>query len=118
MKIFNWKSFLSRINGWDLYFIVITLLYIMEGQSISRAFRFPLSHLPTFFLTIGYPVYWLELYVFRLGQGRTTPLAWIIVSIFTCFVFFQNIPLIKMVSVAFWYGFLKSDYSLSFCWFS
>ena len=70
-------------------------IYNMEGQSISRAFRFPLSHLPTFFLTIGYPVYWLELYVFRLGQGRTTPLAWIIVSIFTCFVFFQNIPLIK-----------------------
>ncbi len=64
----------------------------MEGQSIFRAIRFPLSHLPTFLLLIGYPIYWLELYVFRAGYGKTTPLAWIIVSIFSLIVFFQNFP--------------------------
>lgn len=67
----------------------------MEGQSISRTFRFPLSHLPTLFLAVGYPVYWLELYVFRHGQGRTTPLAWMAVVFFTCFVLFRNISLLK-----------------------
>lgn len=59
-----------------------------------RAIRFPLSHLPTFLLVIGYPIYWLELYVFRAGHGKTTPLAWIIVSVFALIVFFRNYPLL------------------------
>ena len=64
----------------------------MEGQSIFRTIRFPLSHLPTLFLVIGYPIYWLELYVFRAGHGKTTPLAWIIVSVFAFIVIFRNYP--------------------------
>ena len=67
----------------------------MEGQSIFRTFRFPLSHLPTFFLVIGYPVYWLELYLFRLGHGMSTPLAWVIAVFFSCYVFFRNSSFLK-----------------------
>lgn len=39
---------------------------------------------------IGYPIYWLELYVFHIGYGKTTFLAWIIVSIFALIIFFWN----------------------------
>lgn len=55
-----------------------------------KAIRFPLSHLPTFFLVIGYPIYWLELYVFRAGHGRTTPLAWVAFGVFALIVFSLN----------------------------
>ncbi len=51
-----------------------------------------MSHLPTFLLVIGYPIYWLELYIFRPSHGKTTPLAWIIFSIFASIVFFRNCP--------------------------
>lgn len=64
----------------------------MEGQNIFRAIRFPLSHLPTLLLAIGYPIYWLELYVLQAGHGKTTPLAWVIVSIFALIIFFRNYP--------------------------
>jgi len=66
----------------------------VEGQSIFRAVRFPLSHLPTLLLVIGYPIYWLELYVFRAGHGKTTPLAWIIFGVFALIVFSRNYPLL------------------------
>ncbi len=62
----------------------------MEGQNIFRSIRFPLSHLPTFFLVIGYPIFWLELYVFKVGHGQTTPGAWTIFSIFAFIAIFQN----------------------------
>jgi len=62
----------------------------MEGQSISRAIRFPLSHLTTLFLVIGYPLFWLELYFLRSGNAMTTPLAWIIFCFFTCIICFKN----------------------------
>ncbi len=68
------------------YFVIRNL----EGPSIPRSNRFSLSHLPTLFLIVGYPIYWLELYVFRVGYGKTTPLAWIIVSVFALIVFVQN----------------------------
>ena len=35
-------------------------------------------HLPTLMLIVGYTVFWLELYVFKIPQGRTSPLAWIV----------------------------------------
>lgn len=35
-------------------------------------------HLPTLMLVVGYVVFWLELYVFKIPQGRTSPLAWIV----------------------------------------
>ena len=38
----------------------------------------PLFHLPTWFLIIGLPVFWLELYAFKGGQGVSSPLAWIL----------------------------------------
>ncbi|MCX5681347.1 MAG: hypothetical protein NT079_03600, partial [Candidatus Omnitrophica bacterium] len=50
----------------------------MEGENIFRSFRFSVSHIPTFFLIVGYPIYWLELYVLRTPFGRTSWLAWAI----------------------------------------
>jgi hypothetical protein len=41
-------------------------------------------------LAIGYPIYWLELYVFRVGHGKTTLLAWVIFCVLALIVFFQN----------------------------
>lgn len=37
-----------------------------------------LSHLPTWLLIIGYPVFWLEMYVFRPAHGVASPLAWVL----------------------------------------
>lgn len=35
-----------------------------------------LSHLPTWFFIIGYPLFWVEMYLFKSAQGLTSPLAW------------------------------------------
>lgn len=73
-----------------LFYCYHFVIHNVEGQSIFKSIRFSISHLPTFFLVIGYPIYWLELYIFRAGYGKTTPLAWIIFSAFVFIVFFQN----------------------------
>lgn len=39
-------------------------------------------HLPSLFFLIGYPVFWLELYVFPRRDGVTTPLAWAAFCVF------------------------------------
>lgn len=36
-----------------------------------------ISHLPTFLLICGLPVYWIELYFLNTGRGQTSPLAWL-----------------------------------------
>ncbi|MDD5069928.1 MAG: hypothetical protein PHV17_04285 [Candidatus Omnitrophica bacterium] len=64
----------------------------MEGQNIFRAVRFPLSHLPTWFLIIGYPLFWLELYFLRSGSANTTSLSWIIFVLIFAVLGFQNFP--------------------------
>ncbi len=38
----------------------------------------PLSHFPSWFLIIGYPLFWINLYSFNSKDGITPPLAWII----------------------------------------
>jgi hypothetical protein len=38
-----------------------------------------LSHWPTFFLIVGYPLFWLEIYFLRGQNGHTSYLGWIIV---------------------------------------
>lgn len=47
-----------------------------------------LSHLPTFLLLIGYPVFWLELYWISRNSGQTSFLASILFFIFSVFVLF------------------------------
>ena len=37
-----------------------------------------IAHLPTFLLLAGYPLYWLGVYVFKMGYGQTSPLAWVV----------------------------------------
>lgn len=41
-------------------------------------------------MIIGYPIYWLELYLFRASYGKTTPLVWLLFCFFTLIVFSQN----------------------------
>jgi len=50
--------------------------------------------LPTLLLIVGYPIYWLELYIFRVGQGQTTFSAWIIFGVCAFIVFLQNYPFV------------------------
>ena len=47
----------------------------MEGGRIFKSLKFPLAHLPTLLLAIGYPCFWLELYIFNGRDGVTSPLA-------------------------------------------
>jgi len=73
-----------------LFYCRYLIVSAMEGKSIFRTMRLPLSHLPTVLLIVGYPIYWLELYAFRAGRGNTTPLAWIIFCIFALIVLYRN----------------------------
>jgi hypothetical protein len=41
----------------------------------------PLSHLPTWFFIIGYPLFWFQLYAHTASDGVTSPLAWIMFGI-------------------------------------
>ena len=38
----------------------------------------PLSHLPTWFFIIGYPLFWLQLYTHSASDGVTSPLSWVL----------------------------------------
>jgi len=53
-------------------------LYSMENFHIFRKIFLKLAHLPTLLLAVGYPVYWLELYIIKHGHGNTTWLATIL----------------------------------------
>ena len=44
----------------------------------------PLSHLPTCFFIIGYPLFWLQLYTHTASQGVTSPLAWFLFVTMCC----------------------------------
>ncbi len=48
-------------------------------------------------LVIGYPVFWLELYGIRKGQGQTTWLAGILFLLISIYVFFQNRASFKLI---------------------
>ncbi len=48
----------------------------MAVRRVLGADGFPLSHLPTVMLVVGYPVFWLEMSFLHRGDGRTSPLAW------------------------------------------
>ena len=49
-----------------------------------------IAHLPTLMLVVGYAVFWLELYVFKLPGGVTTPLAWSLWLILCFYLFLKN----------------------------
>ncbi|MBF0478516.1 MAG: hypothetical protein HQL26_03450 [Candidatus Omnitrophica bacterium] len=64
------------------------------------------THLPTWFLIIGYPVYWLELYFLQPSTGYTTSLAWILFLLVVILIFLKER---KNISAEFqqwqlWYG--------------
>jgi len=46
----------------------------------------PLSHLPTWFFIIGYPMYWLQLYTHTASDGVTSPVSWILFGIIAIFI--------------------------------
>ena len=52
-----------------------------------------LCHLPTFLLVVGYPIFWIELYVIDQKNGVTSPLAifvFFLVAIFLLLNCFKN----------------------------
>jgi hypothetical protein len=48
-------------------------------MGLHRKVLIPLSHWPTFFLIVGYAVYWIEMFFFRMPGGHTSGLAWVLV---------------------------------------
>ncbi len=50
----------------------------MASRYLSRQVLGSLSHLPTWFFIIGYPCFWMELYVLKAPQGVTSPVAWVL----------------------------------------
>lgn len=59
----------------------------MENNRHSEKIFLKLAHLPTLMLSIGYLVYWLELYFIKRGNGQTSPLAWVVfLLIASCFI--------------------------------
>jgi hypothetical protein len=57
----------------------------MSKKSFAQVLfkSFPLTHIPSLFLIIGYPAFWLEMYFLSPGPGKTSVLA---LSIFCLFV--------------------------------
>lgn len=53
------------------------------------------SHLPTWFFIIGYPIFWLEMYVFKARNGVTTPVALILFILISIPLFLQVFKKIK-----------------------
>ncbi|VAX35693.1 hypothetical protein MNBD_UNCLBAC01-501 [hydrothermal vent metagenome] len=74
-------------------------IYCLEGCRIfKKILSMPISHLPTLMLLIGYPVFWLEMYVIRKGYGQTTGLAaglFILVSL--CVVYYKQQGILKKI---------------------
>jgi len=64
-------------------------LYFMEGNRIFKKILEKISHLPTLLLVVGYPVFWLELYVFNSRNGQTSFLALGLFIVFSV-VFLSN----------------------------
>jgi len=59
----------------------------VEGCCIfKKILNIDVTHLPTMMLVIGYPVYWLELYILRKAHGQTTGLATIAFLLISIYV--------------------------------
>jgi len=85
----------------ELFYRNNYFLYYWEGCGIFKKISISISHLPTFFLVIGYPVYWLELYFLESSSGKTTFMAPVffifIVSIALFCRFKKNILLLEKI---------------------
>ena len=53
-------------------------LYLMANYPPLGKITTPLSHLPTWFFIIGYPLFWIQLYTHTASHGVTSGLAWIL----------------------------------------
>ncbi len=62
----------------------------MEGHYIFTKDVIAMSHLPTALLVVGYAIFWLEMYVFQVPGGITTPLAWSLWLILCFYVFVKR----------------------------
>ncbi len=65
----------------------------MVHKNFNSALRnYPLAHVPTLFLILGYPIYWLELFVLRSRQGITSSLAWTLWCFTAAFIVWAQRP--------------------------
>ncbi|MBF0531685.1 MAG: hypothetical protein HQL23_01145 [Candidatus Omnitrophica bacterium] len=55
-------------------------LYAMASLRFSSFERLIDSHFPTWFIIVGYPLYWLELFVVRKPAGHTSFFGWAVMS--------------------------------------
>ena len=53
-------------------------LYLMAIHRSLGKITSPLSHLPTWFFIIGYPLFWLQLYTHTASDGVTSALPWVL----------------------------------------
>lgn len=58
----------------------------MEGSRISKKALTYTVHFPTFFLIVGYLLYWGELYLFSPHKAVTSPIAWIVLLCLFLFI--------------------------------
>lgn len=61
----------------------------MENNGFFKKNFLNKAHFPTIFLLIGYIIYWIELYIIRLGRGRTSVLCLMLFGLciaYICFV--------------------------------
>ena len=61
-----------------LFFRSDRSLYLMAIHRSLGKITTPLSHLPTWFFIIGYPLFWLQLYTHTASHGVTSPWSWIL----------------------------------------
>jgi hypothetical protein len=65
-----------------------------------------LSHLPTWFFIIGYPLFWLQLYTHTASHGITSPLSWILFGIVAVYflVRYSQKQIVAPVENFFWFS--------------
>lgn len=77
----------------------------VEGRRIFKKISITWPHLPTWLLLVGYPVYWLELYVFSSPRGQTSGLAaWLFIAVgfFAVRDFWCAVPRLWVKGQGFW----------------
>jgi hypothetical protein len=90
-----------------------SFLHDLAGGRLFSAVKTMLAHLPTLILFIGYPVFWMELYLIEVQGGRTTWLAWFAFAVIAVFVLTRECRVLlrkdKLIQLNFWEGQSRQD---------
>jgi len=86
----------------------LSLYFMAINRSLGKITT-PLSHLPTWFFIIGYPLFWLQLYTHAANHGITSGLSWIL---FGCVILVSKSPI--LLSLRSFFRVLSSEAKQSF----